>query len=160
MGLKIVGGVTVRQGMTILVTGGNVPSEPTYYTTALYPILTEDSLEVGTLTSQKSTLWGINIENMDVGFDAVSATLPVVINYINYTDGLPENMNIGFDAVSATLPVVINYINYTDGLPENMDVGFDAVSANMVVVINYINYDNYPTEQLNVGFDAVSASLI
>jgi hypothetical protein len=132
----------------------------TFYTSALYPLLMEDELEVNNLQPQTAQLWKIDPEEMNVGLNAVTGNLDVTIVYLSYQDGLPEELDVGLTAVAGNLEVNINYISYQDGLPEELDVGLTATAGNLEVVINYIQYQNYIPEELDVGLTAISGSLV
>jgi hypothetical protein len=105
---------------------------PTLYTSALYPLLMEDELEVNNLQPQTAQLWKIDPEEMNVGLSVQSANLDVTIVYLSYQDGLPEELDVGLTATAGNLEVVINYLQYQNYIPEELDVGLTAISGSLV----------------------------
>lgn len=156
--------LTKNDGTTILKnyngSYGKLTETPTYFTSGIYPFLTEDRLNINVLTPTVGQLWQIAPDDMSTTMDVYSANLIVTINYVNYTNGVDEKLSVGLSAIVGNLTTVANYVYYNNYQDEKLSTSLSAVSGTLPVVINVVNYNNYQDEKLSTGLTVISGTLI
>jgi len=121
-----------------------------YYTSILYPLVVEDTLQIAIAAPQGGQLVGLTVDTLDIAVPSLqSGVLGVTISYLSY-DGRPwpDTLSVAVPGLqSGTLAVTINYLTY-DGRPwpDTLDVPVPTLqSGTLIVTINYVDYSNWVT---------------
>ncbi len=139
----------MTQPVPVPIVGELTEPESLYYTSILYPFITQDDMSLPTPTHDDGSNLTIDTDDMALTVPAVtSGTLVATISYITYDNSLlfPDTMQHSVPVPqSGTLIVVISYLTYDNSLiyPETMQHSVPTLtSGTLVVVISYITYDN------------------
>ena len=117
-----------------------------YFTSILYPIVTDESVAVSTAQLNSGNLWSTAIEDTTVPVPSLlSGTLVSSIVFKTYNEPLAiENTSIPVPTLqSGTLVDSIVYKTYNEPLAvENTSIPVPTlVSGTLAVTINYVNYN-------------------
>ncbi len=117
-----------------------------YFTTILYPIITEDTITMTLPSQQDGELWYIPDESAAIAVpDLVSGNLVPTIVYVTYNETLAvESATVTVpDLVLGNLVPTIVYVTYNEPLAaESATVTVpDLLSGDLVTTIVYITYN-------------------
>ena len=150
----------------------NTKTYPTYFTSVLYPFITDDRLNIPVPAIVRANLLTMPF----ISGDAVSIRLPLIplaslistIVYKSYT-WLPEYLSITLPTIAGNLTSVINYISYTWDGSQNSSTNIDKVrisvpaitAGSLITTITYIEAKNWPIEFVTISLpQIVAASLL
>ena len=132
---------------------------PAYFTSVLYPILVQDTLNVALPlpTSPKNLLLMPTVmDSLNIGIPTITGSLTAVIVYKTYAWGL-DNVSVGLPSLAAgALTPTIAYQSYSYG-NDNVSVGLPSIAGgSLATVINYLIYNNWAAENIAVGLPTLA----
>jgi len=141
----------------VLSSRSNAAPAYIYFTSALYPFETRDSIAAGTTALTTGQLWGTLTENIGATAQLVSGTLVNTIVYVDYTTQT-ENIDASASLVDGTLVATIAYVDYI--IPtENVSASAALQSGTLVTTINYVE-STFNIENITASASLQSGTLI
>ena len=148
------------------------PAPPSFYfTSLLYPLLVEESLEVAVPGAERGWLFPFT-DSMNVGVPSIvsgALTLTLVLlSYTNERDVNPDQLSVGVPAINAgTLNATIAYVTYTnqrDVAPDSMSVGVPSIQSGSLAVtelyVTYTNQRDVAPDNLTAGVPAITSGTL
>jgi hypothetical protein len=139
----------------MLVSGELIEPPSLFYTSILYPFITEDGMSLAVPVPQRSNLITVDADGASVAAPSLqSGTLVVTISFLTYDNSLlfPDAAQVFVPALeSGTLVASISFVTY-DGrpFPDQAQVPVPALeSGTLIVTITFVNYTNpllYPDQ--------------
>lgn len=133
-----------------------------YYTTVLYPELSEDNLSLSSPQINSVQVWenpndGVEIPHPTI----VDGILTAVVNYVTYENAQPDNITAGIPTVrNGTLATIVNYVTYT-AEPDNITAGIPNVRDGVLVTtINYVTYNNATADNITAGVPTIMGGIL
>jgi len=142
----------------VLSSRSNAAPAYIYFTSALYPFETRDSIAAGTTALTTGRLWGLETEYIGaISAELVSGTLVNTIVYVDYTTQT-ENIDASASLVDGTLVATIAYVDYTTQT-ENINASATLQSGTLVTTINYVE-STFNIENITASASLQSGTLI
>ena len=122
-----------------------------YYTTVLYPDLTQDNLSIQSVQINSIQSWDSPNDTMQMAVPTLgNGNLTPTIVYLTYNNWTAEQLQMGIPALgNGNLTVTIAYITYNDAVSENITTSVPTITGGTITVtIAFITYNNALEENI------------
>lgn len=129
-----------------------------YYTTVLYPDLSQDNFSIQSVQINSIQAWDSPLDSLGVNVPTLgNGSLTPTIVYVTYNNAVAESLGISVPTLGdGTLITTIAYITYNGAIAENMTAGVPLITAGTItVVIAYITYNNALAENMTAGVPTI-----